>query len=57
MGMLTAHTLEQKSRMDFLLRRRAETERKRSDDLLLNILPEKIAERLKDGEDVIAAGP
>jgi len=47
LGMLAAYTLEHWSRRDFLLTRLLEEERGKSERLLLNILPEVIAERLK----------
>jgi class 3 adenylate cyclase len=46
-GMLAAFTAEQSARRDFLLRHLLEAERRKSDRLLLNILPAVIAERLK----------
>jgi len=53
-GTFTAFMLERGARRDFLLHRTAQMEREKSDKLLLNILPESIAERLKGGETKIA---
>jgi class 3 adenylate cyclase len=49
-GMLAAFFTEQYLRRDFLQRRMLEIERARSEQLLLNILPTPVAERLKRGE-------
>jgi class 3 adenylate cyclase len=47
-GMLAAYMMEQSARRDFLLRHLLEQERRKSDRLLLNILPATIADRLKE---------
>jgi class 3 adenylate cyclase len=47
LGGLTAYRLERFSRQVFLRERQIDQERKRSDDLLLNILPQAIVEQLK----------
>ena len=59
----TAHQIERQSRQSFLLRRTVDdqvdelnTEKGKSDALLLNILPKKIADRLKADNKAIADG-
>jgi class 3 adenylate cyclase len=54
MGMLAAYTLEHAARRDFLLTRLLEQEREKSERLLLNILPETIADRLKQQPGTVA---
>jgi adenylate cyclase len=51
-GSFGAYSAELVSRQDFLLRIMIDQERERSEELLLNILPAPIAERLKRGEVV-----
>lgn len=52
-GLSAAYGLEAARRRGFLHARESRTERERSDKLLLNVLPAKIAERLKAGESPI----
>ncbi|HVE13221.1 MAG TPA: adenylate/guanylate cyclase domain-containing protein [Elusimicrobiota bacterium] len=54
LGMFVAYLLEWMARRDFSNVREIAAERAISDKLLLNILPEPIAKRLKQGHDVIA---
>jgi class 3 adenylate cyclase len=54
MAMLGSYSIEHSLRRDFLRQREIEAERERSDQLLLNVLPASIAERLKRGEASIA---
>ena len=49
-GMLTSYFNERSARRDFLLAQLLGEERDRSEELLLNILPASIADRLKGGE-------
>lgn len=49
-----SHASERKERELFVYQKLISIERDRSDQLLLNILPEEIAKRLKDGERIIA---
>ena len=53
-GMLATYSLERSSRERFLANKHLEEERRLSERLLLNILPEAIARRLKAGEERIA---
>jgi len=53
-GSFASYSLERSSRQRFLTATRLEEERRRSERLLLNILPEPIARRLKAGEEPIA---
>ena len=53
-GCLASYSMERSSRERFLMTRNLEDERRLSDRLLLNILPEPIARRLKAGEERIA---
>ena len=53
-GMVTSYYLERYTRRDFLQKRTIQEQRDQADKLLYNILPEKIAERLKLGPDTIA---
>jgi class 3 adenylate cyclase len=53
-GCLATYTLERASRERFLVTKHLEEERALSERLLLNILPEPIARRLKAGEEPIA---
>ncbi len=55
-GLVIAYALERSVRTDFLLRQEIAAERARSESLLRNILPEPVADRLKDGPAVIADG-
>ncbi len=52
-GMLLSHRLEYYSRRHFLLNKSLSMENARSENLILNVLPESVAERLKDSEDTI----
>ena len=52
-GMLLSHRLEYYSRRQFLLTKSLSIENQRSEDLILNILPESIANRLKESDDTI----
>jgi adenylate cyclase len=47
LGMLAAYTLERNARLLFLREQQLDHEHRRSETLLLNILPEEIADRLK----------
>lgn len=49
---LTQKEAEKARKKTEVSRRKAEEERKKSEDLLRNILPHKISDRLKDGENV-----
>ena len=53
-GVSTSYTLERLRRLEFVRRRELAAERRRSDDLLHNILPEEIATRLRDNPASIA---
>jgi hypothetical protein len=50
LGMTAAYVLERSARLLFLRERELERERKRSDALLLNVLPKAIVKRLKEHE-------
>jgi class 3 adenylate cyclase len=54
LGTLATYSLERLSREHFLASAHLENERRLSERLLLNILPETIARRLKKGEEPIA---
>ena len=53
-GMLVGYLLERSSRNDFLQRRVIEMQRRQADALLRNVLPERVAERLKTEHGTIA---
>ena len=53
-GMVTSYALERYSRIDFLQKMTIEEQRDQADRLLYNILPERIAEQLKQRNDIIA---
>jgi adenylate cyclase len=53
-GMFTSYYLERYTRRDFLQKYTIEAQRDRADKLLYNVLPENIAERLKQSGDTIA---
>ena len=53
-GMFASYHLERYSRRDFLQIRTIREQRDQADKLLYNILPEKIAEQLKQGPETIA---
>jgi class 3 adenylate cyclase len=53
-GMFASYTQEQSARKDFLQSRQIQMEHQRAEDLLLNILPKPIAERLKQSSERIA---
>ena len=53
-GMFTSYYLERYTRRDFLQKYAIQEERDRADRLLYNILPERIAERLKRSQETIA---
>jgi class 3 adenylate cyclase len=53
-GVLMAYALERLRRTDFLAQREVELERARSEELLHNVLPETIAQRLKSETGAIA---
>jgi adenylate cyclase len=53
-GMVTSYTLERYTRKDFLQKLTIQVQRDQADRLLYNILPERIAERLKQSNDTIA---
>jgi class 3 adenylate cyclase len=52
-GMLLSHRLEYYSRRHFLLTKSLSAENLRSENLILNVLPESVADRLKDSDDTI----
>jgi class 3 adenylate cyclase len=56
LGLIASYTLERFTRLLFLRERQLEHERRRSEALLLNILPEAIAERLKERAEVGTGG-
>lgn len=56
MGVLASYSIERMSRTVFRQRLQLEAEGRRSERLLLNILPTSIADRLKAGEQTIADG-
>jgi class 3 adenylate cyclase len=53
-GMFTSYTLERYTRRDFLQKSTITMQRDQADQLLFNILPERIAEKLKQSNDIIA---
>jgi class 3 adenylate cyclase len=53
-GMVTSYALERYSRNDFLQKITIQDQRDQADRLLYNILPERIAEQLKQSNDIIA---
>lgn len=53
-GMISCYAMELYMRRDFLLRRRLQEEQRKSEELLLNILPAPVAERLKRDPATIA---
>ena len=53
-GMLGGHTIERYFRRDFVNKKRLSVEKRENEKLLLNILPEHIAEELKGSSDTIA---
>src|SRR6185436_1071433 len=54
LGIFTSYTLERYSRREFLQRYAIQQERDQSDKLLFSILPARIAEQLKLGQETIA---
>jgi class 3 adenylate cyclase len=57
LGMIASYTLERSTRLLFLRERQLDHERRRSEALLLNVLPQAIAVRLMERADVGASGP
>jgi class 3 adenylate cyclase len=55
-ALLGAWQIERRDRLAFLVTRQLDVERARSERLLRNVLPEAIAERLKDGPVAVADG-
>ena len=53
-GMFASYNLERYTRMDFLQKYTIQAQRDQADKLLFNILPERIAEKLKRSNDTIA---
>ena len=53
-GMFTGYALERYTRIDFLQKFTIQMQRDQADKLLFNILPERIAEQLKQSPDTIA---
>ena len=53
-GMFASYNLERYTRMDFLQKYTIQAQRDRADKLLFNILPERIAEKLKQSNETIA---
>src|SRR6266498_1079813 len=53
-GMFTSYHLERYTRRDFLQKYIIQEQRDQADKLLYNVLPERIAERLKHGPETIA---
>ena len=53
-GMVTSYALERYTRIDFLQKLTIQAQRDQADTLLYNILPEPIAEQLKQSNDIIA---
>jgi class 3 adenylate cyclase len=54
LGIFTSYTLERYSRREFLQKYTFQEQRDQSDKLLFSILPERIAEKLKQGRETIA---
>src|SRR5688572_24144240 len=53
-GIFTSYNLERYTRRDFLQKHTIQAEREQSDKLLYNVLPERIAEKLKQSNQTIA---
>jgi len=53
-GMFTSYSLERYTRRDFLQKYTIQVERDQADKLLYNVLPERIAEKLKQSNETIA---
>jgi class 3 adenylate cyclase len=53
-GTVTSYALERYTRIDYLQKMTIEDQRDQADRLLYNILPERIAEQLKQSNDIIA---
>ena len=53
-GMFASYYLERYTRRDFLQKYTIQAQRDRADKLLYNVLPERIAERLKESDETIA---
>jgi class 3 adenylate cyclase len=53
-GMFASYYLERYTRRDFLQKYTIQAQRDRADKLLYNVLPKRIAERLKESEETIA---
>ena len=53
-GMFTSYTLERYTRRDFLQKLTIQAQRDQADQLLYNVLPERIAETLKQSHETIA---
>jgi adenylate cyclase len=53
-GMFTSYTLERYARREFLQKYSIREQRDKADSLLFNMLPKKIAEKLKQGDENIA---
>jgi adenylate cyclase len=53
-GIFTSYNLERYTRRDFLQKLTIEAQRDQSDKLLYNVLPERIAEKLKQSSETIA---
>lgn len=53
-GMVASYNLERYTRRDFLQKYTIQAERDQADKLLYNVLPERIAERLKQSSETIA---
>lgn len=53
-GMVTSYTLERYTRKDFLQKLTIRAQRDQADQLLYNVLPERIAEKLKQSHETIA---
>src|SRR5215217_5489938 len=53
-GMFASYYLERYTRRDFLQKYTIQAQRDRADKLLYNVLPEQIAERLKESDETIA---
>jgi class 3 adenylate cyclase len=53
-GMFASYTLERYTRRDFIQKYTIQSQRDQADKLLYNVLPERIAERLKQSKETIA---
>ena len=53
-GMFTSYALERYTRRDFIQKYTIQAQRDQADKLLYNVLPERIAERLKQSKETIA---